>query len=398
MRQHDVKEFLEHSGVRAIMETVQCNPLNIDTLSERDPHEAGAVAIAAAAREKRLAMESVAKCLVQVKELETTARVEIQRLQEDGSVARCRLTEDGKSQRFNRIADTLDRALTEKSRIERERLLLQAKTDQARAKVDEARVKSRQELFKVGPWAANSVLAAFTLIGRETRGAAAAATGAASATVVPRQHRPALRKIVPVFALLLCLHKVFQFLKKKQKALHNTPMGSILQYGWTSMSQRMVRSALRMLGNAPSQKSALRKSVVPPRVSSGRLSSVTHLGMHETEVLASREQLSVPALCPELPVSNPEVVITEGRHQKENAGLGNSSTNGLEEACVASSSKKSLADWGLGEYTGKLEEMGYDSQVLTMLRGPDEIDEMLEAIECKPGHCVRFRQALKSWK
>jgi len=110
------------------------------------------------AQGRTAAVVGVAENYVRVKAIEVPALVEVQRLREEASTSCCRALEEERSRRFDRLAGYAELAVTERNRTLREREADKERTKRetvaALAKVEETRIRSRQEEFTgIWPWA-----------------------------------------------------------------------------------------------------------------------------------------------------------------------------------------------------------------------------------------------------
>mmetsp|Transcript_76559 Transcript_76559/g.140166 ORF Transcript_76559/g.140166 Transcript_76559/m.140166 type:complete len:242 (+) Transcript_76559:75-800(+) len=157
--------------------------------SNLDPAVAKAMAQAMVAREQRLAATQVAECLVRVKELETSADVEITRLKEDGSTERCRITEEHQSQRFARWSDVKQFTVKEQSETRRAEVEMTELTKRQAVAAHE-----RVEGVRIRAAASSSSFASFAV--------AAAAGALAAAGLTRRRHARKGRSVVWYLSML----------------------------------------------------------------------------------------------------------------------------------------------------------------------------------------------------
>eukprot|EP00438_Fugacium_kawagutii_P031974 Skav234151 [mRNA] locus=scaffold2592:182413:186225:+ [translate_table: standard] len=79
----------------------------------------------------QLAIVEVAKLAVEVKKLDATATVEVERLRQHGATARVKISEENKTQRSACVAAMVKRVVEEHNQTEREKIAAQAQAQQA---------------------------------------------------------------------------------------------------------------------------------------------------------------------------------------------------------------------------------------------------------------------------
>lgn len=307
--------------------------------------------MAQAANEQHSAIAEVTRCAVEVKRLETTALVEIERMRQTGATERIRVVEESRSQRCTQLVAVAKQAVEEHHSTERQQILQNAETQRAAiaAKTRQAEISAAAA---PRPLVSNWLLM-WLFFGRGRRG-----------TTGPPMFR--------VVAGLMLTRQLWTSAPTYVRTLlsSDTPTGLVLRKAWRTIVASLVRKLVTVSKNS-----------------------------------SQDEDMSKPwswlMKVPAMSVLQPPRTIEDPSSQDAASSVSRilAQTSQAKEAKPRDfkSMKEELSAWGLAEYTGTLDTLGYDMDVLADLKEPDEVAELLSAAKCKPGHCVRFREALKSW-
>lgn len=306
--------------------------------------------MAQVANEQHLAVAEMARCAMEVKQLETTALVEMERMRQTGATERVSMIEENRSQRCAQLVSVAKQAVQEYHSTERQKVLQNAETQRA-----EIAAKTRQAEISAAapprPLVSNWLLA-WLLFGRGRPG-----------NIGP----PMLR----VVAGMMLLRQFWTSAPTYVRALlsSDTPAGLMLRKAWRTILASLARKLV-----AGSTNSSRNEDMTKPCTWFMNLPAIPVLPPPRTieapssqNVASSVSQISEPT-------------------QAEDA-----------KPREFKSMREELSACGLAEYTDTLDALGYDMDVLADLKDADEVAELLNAAKCKPGHRVRFREALNKW-
>ncbi|CAE8636595.1 unnamed protein product, partial [Polarella glacialis] len=291
-----------------------------------------------AGREGQLIAVEVARCAVQAKQVEMTTLVEMERLRQTGSTERLRLVEESRSHRIGHMASVAKAALEQHHITERERISSRAETERAAiaAQAREAELQALQPRPRpiLSHW-----LLLWMLFGQR-QGAAPPAVSTMAALVLLRQIWGPSGTLLPS---------------------STSALGIFLRKAWRKLLALAMRRTFGSLQETPRVHS--RELTARFSVESQKLSA---------SIPASSSKVAAPKI--ESPALQPP--NWSGDEKKRPLG-------------------QDLTDPVFDEYAEVLQRHGYDREVLADLKEED-VEEMLRLIECKPGHRVRFRAALRS--
>mmetsp|Transcript_42447 Transcript_42447/g.79702 ORF Transcript_42447/g.79702 Transcript_42447/m.79702 type:complete len:353 (-) Transcript_42447:95-1153(-) len=287
----------------------------------------------------------VAACMVRIKEIQGITKLEERRLLEQGSTERCRIVEEQRSLRLERLACAQESSAAEHARttlaVAASRDRLQHEALAARLRLEEQRLQLGLDSGWVG-WLTSAALGTLTL------------AGLAGLLAPPRQHVLSRRSARQFCALLVAVCSILQLCRHASSG----PSGA---------------RTLQSVGGAHPPE----KPQAPP------VDTASDSGPTE-------ELKNTRASCPSLPLPalDPDAAAGLG------GSAGSTSSNALAQS-QGNTLRDGLAASGLEMYSEALAERGYDAEVICML-STSEAEEMFEAIDCKPGHRVRFRRLLYS--
>lgn len=289
-------------------------------------------------RERCQSYVEVARTLVSAKEFEQQARVQIARIKEDGLTTRCRLTEEARSQRLETCSRTVECAIQEKHSTERERQRHKTEAGMMRMQLEAARIHSKSQLHS------RSTLILGSIVG--------------------------VMAYSPLTAMLLILvffKQIWGITMQQNGTLRHTPLASMMRWSWRHVANRMLFPAAK-----------------PPSKSSGESPWSRYLPSSGSEDPPPQPKALTGRKSPSQPGRNGHAyeALTMG------PGCGEAERRELHQK---------LVPYGLELYVDDLAKQGYDIEVIKMLKS-DEIDEMLTLVNCKIGHAVKFRTAVKSMR
>jgi len=325
----------------------------------------------AVAKQNRQSAVAVAERLVRAKELESGALVEIKRMAEEYSTTRCRIVEEEKSRRFEHMATVAKLSIAERERTERERDQLRAATEReevtTRARLEESWLRSAQSLCNVTPWALGSFVGALSARVVGNKGAFDARQ-LVRANVGGGLSRPHLQRSnallwhMPSLVLLYLLRYLWQ------TSRHNSQLLGKLAPGLRATCQGTLQRTLRTILHNRHCRSML---------------EFGGLGRGSGNSFAGSSQHGTPDFGPR--------AYNQSSLRRTSSSI--LSSRGPGDHAL----RHCLANWRLGEYADGMERWGYDLEVLRKLKDPEDVEDVLRLVDCKPEHSVVFRQALQSW-
>lgn len=319
----------------------------------------------------------LAEAYVSSKEIESTARVEVQRTVEAGLTERTRVVEEAQTQRVNRMSAVTELAIEEGNRTDRERIIQQALVQReamaAKAKLEAARIKSRRDLLNLGP------LTIGWLSGIAAKGSAQ--------QVVARSVFPQYIIGILVF---IALRKIWQKTRKGQ--LNDSLVAAMVREQWDVFAGGVLRKTLEsMQEKFPALKDRLEEFI--PRSSPDNALAI--LAPEEVpDEWISHEGPGGRVFWHNTKLGPPP---WEASAAPEDQQVQQDEQTSPDESVIAASSdlRAHLSNWGVGEYAEALQRAGYDLKTLRLIEDAEEVNEMLAAIGCsKPEHVQAFRLAM----
>jgi len=402
---------------------------------------------AASGQQQAIAAVGMAQCLVRLKELESCANVEQQRLVQQGATDRCRITQEHLSKRLHRMADVAEVAVRGDAETKRlsiaatERVHDKSSASHERVQVLRAHLELTAVDSAVWRWRSGAAVAVALMVGKFPLG-------------FSRRRHSRIGSMIRRFMVLValgfaaqcsrqclspCQLDRWQLLRLLVEKSWNAVMHTYHTYNklknsdWLSGASVMWRSPEVPLKQLEAGSPEIGSSIVndPPLASakanttglaatagtvgcsssSSRSSSRSSSGSQEE---ASRRSAGpAPGETPECTCvacsgadrrrrSEPQQPESQPRplplqqplqplqwQQWEERQQNQHDHQGQEQQLQLLETK--LAPWGLAQYAAALEQRGYDAEVLSMLQ-PGEVEELLGLVACKPGHRVRFRR------
>jgi len=370
---------------------------------------------AATAKQARLAIVGGAEARVRLRGLEVSSEVEVRRCAEEQATERCRIAEEARTQRLERLAGAAELLVQERQRTQREREALRAQALHAaiavRGQVETCRIQAQAGMLNVFQWTLASLVGAF--------GASAAGSGPKLLKARGRRRRPvALSPYLSALVLVAFVRHLWQNVGSRRLLVWSDGLGPFLRGTLRKALQGALSLLLQGQHSMKDVPAAKAGAAGPPPGANDPMDALRRL--------AAGKPLPGPEAAPDCWVSwvapggrtfwhhtalGPApweagaAAAAPGQKEEKAGGLGALATP--PRTCTAAKGDNGpgvgrrlralLANWGLGEYAEALERNGYDPEVLKVLRFC-EAEDMLRAIECKPGHVDLFRKALDSWR
>jgi len=342
---------------------------------------------------RRKVVVTAAQQLAQMRQIDLNCRAQVLQTREQETTERVRVAEEERTRRLERLAAAAESICTERNRTQRERELLRAKAQRealaAIVAMEAKRIQSRG-LVNMGLWALASVIGAVSIVRRP----AARGVGMPALRVGPRSSSQST--LLPALLTVMLLQRVWH---PSAQHIRQSPLGMLFQSGMTGLVLNMAKAMLGRSQTAAQNEGMLEGCLRSPDVCSE--------GWVSTEGKSGRVFWHHASLGPapweaSHSVSEDVSATSCDVNAEIDVAPSSCSTSASQsvECCepplsvCAPDASVTVNSCGLGEYVCALEEHGYDQDVLSMLQ-EHEVEEMLELIDCKPGHRVRFRRMLR---
>jgi len=342
---------------------------------------------------RRKVVVTAAQQLAHMRQIDLNCRAQVLKTREQETTERVRVAEQERTRRLERLASAAESICTERNRTQRERELLRAKAQRealaAIVTMEAKRIQSRG-LVNMGLWALATVIGAVSIVGRP----AARGVGMPALRVGPRSASQST--LLPALLTVMLLQRVWH---PSAQHIRQSPLGMLFQSGMTGLVLNMAKAMLGRSQTAAQNEGMLGGCLRSPDVcSEGWVSTEGKSGRvfwHHTSLGPAPWEASHSA--------SEDVSATSCDVNAEiDVAPSTCSTSASQsvECCepppsvCAPDTSVTVNSCGLGEYVCALEEHGYDQDVMSMLQ-EHEVEEMLELIDCKPGHRVRFRRMLR---